>query len=916
MRLVAGGWLVAVLVAGLGCLAASAAAPSAGIGNFGACMNGQRSADVLMLIDESGSLRQSDPQATRVDAAQYLVRQWATLGEQSGVKIAVQTMGFSATTSDASGWLSTSTQLPQVQRSLEAFRTRDTGAQTDYWMALDGARRALAARARDGGSTCQSIVWFTDGQLDASARYANPRGKPVLKPYLRRPVSDARATAAAARDLCRPGGVADQIRSSDVALFGIGLSAGTAATRDFDLMRNITTGSGGCGAVPGTGLGDFRLASDIDGLFFAFDDLRTPGQLPIKQLLGVCQGTVCATQQHRFVLDDSITSVHILASASVAGLRLYLVPPKGSPLAVSTTKPGTARTHGAAVRSTVLSPRTTAVDLEADGSWAGQWSLVYVDPRRTTGTARSQTSMQLSSDIEPTVALPSTPIHAGEQSPPLTLGLARHGGAAVDPHKLLGTLAVDATFTDAAGHQVTVVRGVGAAHLSDPVRLDLDSATEGIGKLTVTSRLTTAAIRPAKGATIPGTMLTPSSVAFPVTVLSPVGFPTVQGRLNFGSATSAADLTSTLTVAGPGCVWVDGTRVTASPEGAGATTVSSTAGKAADCLAVGDGARASLPVRLTTQHAANGAVTGTVTVHLAPAGEPDRARTVPITFVADLNRPANETWKWATFVIALLVGIGVPVALMYAVKRSGSRIPPRALLGTTVDVTVAGEEVLRDGVRFALRPEDLRSPIPIPGKGTRRLEVGQVALTVHDGVSPFGTGVVHAVLPGASGSSSTRSVPAKDGAAELPIVVQNTWAVFHRAGEPADHGVLLLLVSGDASAEQRAALVDKAILELPGRLRSLGADRPGGAAPDAPSALADPDGGSGLGGLALADPDDPWSTGQDGPWSTGEDQAWPSDASVSTPAIAPAPAPSSKAPSSDSTDFDFSRLTFDEPDET
>ncbi|WP_234789073.1 hypothetical protein, partial [Mycolicibacterium fortuitum] len=47
-----------------------------------------------------------------------------------------------------------------------------------YWVALDGARQALAARAKnsEGGQRCQAIAWFSDGKIDFTAR-------DVAKPY-------------------------------------------------------------------------------------------------------------------------------------------------------------------------------------------------------------------------------------------------------------------------------------------------------------------------------------------------------------------------------------------------------------------------------------------------------------------------------------------------------------------------------------------------------------------------------------------------------------------------------------------------------------------------------------------------------------------------------------------------------------
>lgn len=70
--------------------------------------------------------------------------------------------------------------------------------------------------------------------------------------------------------------------------------------------------------------------SNIDDLLFAFDKLSTPGQPPITSEAGACVKTVCEKGKHKFVLDTSVGSVSILASADREGLVPVLVAPNGS----------------------------------------------------------------------------------------------------------------------------------------------------------------------------------------------------------------------------------------------------------------------------------------------------------------------------------------------------------------------------------------------------------------------------------------------------------------------------------------------------------------------------------------------------------------------------------------------------------
>ena len=142
----------------------------------------------------------------------------------------------------------------------------------------------------------------------------------------------SRAEQAGRQDLCRPTGLADQLRSSGITLLGIGLSKGDA---DFTLMRRITQGGGqgaaaagleSCGDV-GAPAGSFYPVSDIDSLLLAFDAISAPGSAVSSRSSRICQGSVCQEGETSFVLDGSLEEVHILASSDVDGLTAYLYAP-------------------------------------------------------------------------------------------------------------------------------------------------------------------------------------------------------------------------------------------------------------------------------------------------------------------------------------------------------------------------------------------------------------------------------------------------------------------------------------------------------------------------------------------------------------------------------------------------------------
>ena len=136
----------------------------------------------------------------------------------------------------------------------------------------------------------------------------------------------------AINDLCRPGGLADQVRIGGIRLFAIGLQ-GPGAQSDFGTMQRIATGEGSCGKRTDPP-GSFTEVGNLDDLLFALDQIRP--QPPEVVPVGICRQPEskidkCRDSGHSFVLDSSITSVHILAQADVEKVDVYVFYPQHKP---------------------------------------------------------------------------------------------------------------------------------------------------------------------------------------------------------------------------------------------------------------------------------------------------------------------------------------------------------------------------------------------------------------------------------------------------------------------------------------------------------------------------------------------------------------------------------------------------------
>ena len=847
-------WL-ALLTAGAGLSAEAAAAdrsspaqpgpvPSlSAVETFTSCLNSARRGDLLLLIDESNSLASSDPRDARVIAARYLLSRMSTFADRTGFELDVALAGFSDQFVLHSGWTPVGeSTLPVLTEQVDAFADRDRGFETDYWTALEGARRALADQATPGGERrCQAVAWFSDGELDITPRASGgDDGATKLFSGPLEITSEAaadQAEAAAAESLCAPGGgLADQLRASGVVVFGIGLDSGDRPL-DFDLMRSIAAGespSRSCGRPATRVPGEFELAADIDGLLFAFDDLIPPGP-PISQERGTCPVTECTTERHGFVLDSSVGKVEILGSVDRDGVDAVLAPPSGpsiplDPKAVGT--PATFTRDRSTVTFTWLSDRTVSVDLSGDTrvpGWSGEWALVFVDPTPDSPGARSRSNIHITGDLLPEWTNPPPVLHSGDVLD-ADFGLVDRAGAAVEPSSVRGTLALSAVLLSPGRPSATVLSGVDKESLGEPATLDLREVPPGAATLRLTLAVRTApALRP-DGTEVPGTQLVPSSVDLPLQIAAPAGYPQVGGLVNFGASDGEKELTAVLDVTGPGCVWAaPGTApaIDVVPPDAGAITVGATDARGPQtCLELAPGERGELELRLSTAEVGNGTVAGTLPVSIAPPGEPESARSVAVPFTADLRRALDTVVFWQVLVTLAVLGVAVPVGLLYLAKWASARVPARPLLAGVLPVTVVDGEVRGTEGPFRIGQGDVNEQVRIGPRGGRHLLADRVRLHARPGWSPFGAGHVRAsVGDGCTRAASERGTVGGD--ALLPLAVHNSWVLLHDPAGPPDRAEVLVLVSGDDTTGRRRTELESVIAQrLPAVLARLRAQHP------------------------------------------------------------------------------------------
>lgn len=790
---------------------ASPAESSDAIQRFGACLAAGGQGNLVLLLDTSASLRGTDAQGRRVEAANYLLRELGSFAEY-GAGLDVAVAGFSDNYRQTMDWTALSERtVEKVLDSVEAYRSEDDGFETDYWMGVDGARRALAAHAEEGD--CSALVWLSDGMNDLDKRDSDAEvdAYGTAKPYgpaveLTSDDAAERLERAGVAALCREGGVADALRVQGVTTLAIGLQ-GNQPAGAFDLMKGIATGSNvsgaACGERDGSHAGTFVLAQAIGDLIFGLDLISDPENAPSQRSTPLCQGAVCPEGTHQFVLDPSISSVRVLGGASgLEGYYAVLVSPDGNQtlLDQGASLRSSGRGYGASGRWVTDTVFSLTLDRQADRGWTGVWKLIFVDPA-STGEGVARTNLRLYGDLRPAWLDQDLAVLTSGQVGSMRLGLVRKGGTVVRPDTLRGVVEVDAELVQADGSDLRVAESLDATELIEPVELDLTKSPPGKSTLRLTLRLTTAS---AGG--VPGTPLEPSVVDYPVVVAAPPDYPSVPAVVDFGSGESADPATATLGTTGPGCVWLESADVATLPDQVTKTSVTADGSDAASCSK-------ELTLTLTPDDIGSGLASGSLRLMTLPDNA--SAEPVPATvgYTYEMQRPANEQVRWPVLVGLMLLGLLIPLAILLAVKWLTSRIPGVSLTTVTASGEVSENASFLDGWRpepGMLTPRSLSSTdrrrVPVGGRTVLRARPNLRKLT-----EPGDVVVENANFAASSG-------------ARLPLAVQDHWIAVLDGADPhrGPVEVVFILSSGarrlDELVSDARARIPKEVAELRRRL--------------------------------------------------------------------------------------------------
>jgi hypothetical protein len=799
------------------------------------CVQGSRQLLVLFLIDESASLKQSDPDDRRVDAARGALDSLVALSSAEGAaspKVDVALAAFSNEFRLVQDWTPVDTDTAgSLNRSLDQFADFENGTDTDFVNALSAGRESLADQSAtitaDGESApCRAVMLFTDGGFDlAVRRTAEEKDRlGTTKPYAPgvELTSDAdvlKAEALGRKALCKPGGVADRLRSDDVTLITVALSGKVSRRAQLPLAA-ATAGKADdytCGTQPGKGEatrapGAYLPAEDIDVLVTQFNGVgvRLAGGSPVpgSDQVKICGAEPCDEGSRTFALDKTLRRAQIVALAAKAGTSVVLEAPNGDTTTV--TKAGTSSVGGIDVTARSLAGRGLAIDLNRSAtaaSWNGRWKASIIDPDGTQEGDPATLQVFVFSDIAVSLGRTS-PLERGAETDFEVLVNVPDGVKASDVIK--SSEAVMRLSNPVTGTVETVpLDGPVAGPFTGTYTTPSDT-TSNVIEATAEVRLTTAG----------GAALVSQSPSKELTVRRPKGsIQFAPGSLTMPSLTGYGTTEIDLLLVGgdtAGCVWFGKATVPEPPEGAGTITVTSDGdelpGKTS-CIPVAAGKVARVKLDVAASGRASGSVRGNLVVYETTQGR-DSATTTEIPFHFDMARGVDQARRLLLSIVLMVAGLGLPLGALVLLNARTARFQSLdAIQGAALPVRISGRSITRTdrayGRPLTLRSEDFGS-LAAAGDD-RRFAFGGVEFRARGSRNPFGATIAMAAPEGGAeklkGGEGSR--------VELDPSLAGSWIFLldsHKTRQAARgdvEGLLIAFVAeGDIAAQTSRMLPD------------------------------------------------------------------------------------------------------------
>lgn len=701
-----------------------------GLEQIATCLRSNPNLVALLVIDESGSLKDTDPEDQRAGILADFVLSLSSLAGQETPQ-GPRTVEFAASTFALESqplvkWTSLNQDNAQsiASQLREEIPALKEGGGTNYEAAIKGARGSVAegvSRIDSVIPPCKIVVWFTDGVLSVS--------------------QDASVNEESAQRLCAPDGPINALRKEQIHLVSVLLfdratlglfeeSAQETLKSGFGLLQATAEGTGGSGRYEAT-CGRVPIPDDFaKGAFFEGNLDALAGQFGQAIALG-SGGTAVpdlAGSPVAFTIEPGFTSFWVTALAPEG---FSLDSPASDQL---TGTPGSTGGNVAGAQAEVTwSGDTFTAKVPVTPAGLGQWRLTRAGMSDGVG-------VYLFSDYR--LAVNPVELVAGEEAT-ITGSVTSADGATAD---LTGFSAADLTVTQIVDGQEV-----------DPIPFTLNP--DGTFSGSFTPETTSTEVRfdlTLQLVTQRKSRLAPLTTTFVQQVKLPGGYPQVTpALLDLGAVQNRGDT-------------ADGTiQIQGSPDGdtqvcvAGLTIESDlpdaqvglTTTPSGECLPVpGNGAiTIDVSALLGSGVADGGQVSGSVDLLVTNAATEElpetRERPLQVPFTVQVV-PVGPV-LWVPFVLTA-IGVLIPLLVLWFVNWRAARLRLDGIMMARVPVDIpletGGQPRRRDGKPGGLLTYEDLAFAPAPARA-RSWSPGVETLRARTPWNPFGSVKAQVVAP-------------------------------------------------------------------------------------------------------------------------------------------------------------------------
>jgi len=361
------------------------------------CISERKNLDVLMLVDESKSLKTSesgignDPHDSRVPALKSVVRLLAstvgsidstTTSSQTSVplKVSIAISGFGAGyTAHLPFTELTKKGVDTVLETIDGQGEKDNDIYTRYHVGLRGALSTFVEHAPQAKQACRLLLWFSDGVHDDD----NKRGfSDVEELQIKEEVCGGDGN-----------GIVDGLRAEGVYIVAAGLNP---VESELGLMRLIAQGGQPFNPQVPTGRksmsvqtcgvaapnGKFQIASNADEIFEKIIQVLSdvPGVPKDPVSLPLCNGSTISCNEMRFIANESISSFTILATRPNNATEIHFVTNDGTNIIALQGIEGSVALGFSVTEFTKISDTKVLITVtrKVNVNLAGQWAVQFI----------------------------------------------------------------------------------------------------------------------------------------------------------------------------------------------------------------------------------------------------------------------------------------------------------------------------------------------------------------------------------------------------------------------------------------------------------------------------------------------------------------------------------------------------------